>query len=99
MVKKIQIVDQEDPITEEMDTADFQTKILELLSAIDWKLWELYKIEQERSKREQQVASAGMKSAEAEVEASLEELPKAKRKPKPETEATGLEYKPVRVEE
>ena len=91
-----------------MDAADFQGKIIELLSAIDWKLWELYKIEQERSKRESQVHSAGMRRAQdelnaAETESELVEPPKkarkTRKKTKPETDATGLEYTPVRVEE
>lgn len=51
MAKKIQVINQEEMSTDEMDQVDFQRKLLELLTAIDWKLWELYKIEMERDAR------------------------------------------------
>jgi hypothetical protein len=44
MVKKIQLVDQE-PDEKSLDTADYQRQVLELLAAIDWKLWEIYKMQ------------------------------------------------------
>lgn len=43
MVKKIRLV--EDEITDdELDTQEFQTKMLEYQHAMDWKLWEIYGI-------------------------------------------------------
>jgi hypothetical protein len=48
MVKKIRVVEEQSS-AEEMDKDDFQKKLLEYLHQIDWKLWELLKIEQARN--------------------------------------------------
>jgi hypothetical protein len=56
MVKKIQIVEHEEATATEMDTADFQQQLIELLTAIDWKLWEIYKIQQEHNQRKSPAA-------------------------------------------
>lgn len=50
MVKKIKIIEEEKTL-EELTTISFQEKLLEYLQAIDWKLWELMKIEQARDKK------------------------------------------------
>ena len=42
MVKKIQ-VNSEGPSDDAMDLHDQNAKIIKLLEAIDWKLWEIYK--------------------------------------------------------
>jgi hypothetical protein len=53
MVSKIIVYDEEDPVEDEtVDTATFQTQMLEYMQAMDWKLWELLKIEQARAAAE-----------------------------------------------
>tara|TARA_R110000851_G_scaffold97891_1_gene211902 strand:+ start:4700 stop:4930 length:231 start_codon:yes stop_codon:yes gene_type:complete len=53
MVSKIIVYDEEDPVEDEtVDTATFQTQMLEYMQAMDWKLWELLKIEQARAAKE-----------------------------------------------
>lgn len=51
MVKKIRLIEEEET-TEELDAKEFQTKLLDYLQAIDWKLWEMLKIEQAREDRD-----------------------------------------------
>lgn len=51
MVKKIRLIEEEQS-AEELDAKEFQAKILEYIQAIDWKLWEMLKIEQARAERE-----------------------------------------------
>jgi hypothetical protein len=51
MVKKIRLIEEEQS-SEELDAKEFQAKILEYMQAIDWKLWEMLKIEQARAARE-----------------------------------------------
>ena len=48
MVKKIKLVEDEKSF-EELDTQEFQRQMLEYMKAMDWKLWELLKIEQARA--------------------------------------------------
>jgi hypothetical protein len=50
MAKRIKIID--DDTEELVDTTEFQHKLLEFMKAIDWKLWELLKIEQARAAKE-----------------------------------------------
>jgi hypothetical protein len=58
MVSKIIVYDEEDPVEDEtVDTATFQTQMLEYMQAMDWKLWELLKIEQARAAKEGDNAS------------------------------------------
>lgn len=47
MVKKIRVIDEQES-AESLDEADFKVKMLTFLEQIDWKLWELLKIEQAR---------------------------------------------------
>lgn len=51
MVKKIRLIEDETTV-EELDSAEFRAKLLEYLQAIDWKLWEMLKIEQKRAERD-----------------------------------------------
>ena len=51
MVKKIRLIEQESS-DEELEIAEFQSKMLEYMRAMDWKLWEMLKIEQARAIRE-----------------------------------------------
>ena len=51
MVKKIRLIEEEQT-AEELDAKEFQAKILEYMQAIDWKLWEMLKIELARAERE-----------------------------------------------
>ena len=49
MVKKIRILDEPEEL-EEISDKEFKTELLDLLKAVDWKLWELLKIEQQKKK-------------------------------------------------
>lgn len=51
MVKKIRLIEEE-ASAEELDAIDFQNKVLGFLEAMDWKLWEMLKIEQAREERD-----------------------------------------------
>lgn len=51
MVKKIRLIEEEQS-SEELDAKEFQAKVLEFMQAMDWKLWEMLKIEQARAARE-----------------------------------------------
>jgi hypothetical protein len=54
MSAKIIVYDEEDADDDKtVDTATFQTQMLEYMQAMDWKLWELLKIEQARAKKEE----------------------------------------------
>ena len=46
MVKKIKLIEDPTASADELDTAEYQRKMLEYQQAIDWKLWELLKIAQ-----------------------------------------------------
>ena len=50
MVKKIRLIEEEST-AEELNTTEFQSKLLGYMQAIDWKLWEILKIEQAREER------------------------------------------------
>jgi hypothetical protein len=69
MVKKIRLIEQESS-AEELNTAEFQSKMLEYMRAMDWKLWEMLKIEQARAIRD------GIMPAEVEPEAPTRETAK-----------------------
>lgn len=65
MVKKIRVIDEEvDPV--ELDKKDFEQKLLNYLQAIDWKLWELLKLEQ--AKAGNTAAQAKPKKTKADVD-------------------------------
>lgn len=51
MVKKIRLVE-DDTTADELDTQEYQAKMLEFQQAIDWKLWEILKISQAFAARE-----------------------------------------------
>lgn len=51
MVKKIRLIEDETS-AEDLDNEEFKAKVLEYMQAIDWKLWEMLKIEQKRAERE-----------------------------------------------
>jgi len=51
MVKKIRLIDDNEQNQENTQT-EFQTVLLETLKSMDWKLWEILKIEQARAQRE-----------------------------------------------
>lgn len=51
MVKKIRLIEEE-IADNELDTQEYQIKMLEYQHAIDWKLWEIYGIVHNWAKRE-----------------------------------------------
>lgn len=72
MVKKIKLIEDED-YADDLDNREFQEKVLEYLQAMDWKLWEMLKIEQARAEKE------GL------IETESTDEPKVKAKPKSKT--------------
>jgi len=52
MVKKIRLIDDDDTAIEDVDTQEYQETVINYLQAIDWKLWEMLKIEQARAEAE-----------------------------------------------
>jgi hypothetical protein len=52
MVKKIRILDEPEE-TKQLSDTELKTELLDLLKAIDWKLWELLKIEQQKQKNDE----------------------------------------------
>lgn len=81
MVKKIQLVDTP-PSSDELSDAEYRQKMLAFMEAIDWKLWELLKIQQSNQDTVQETPVTPKKD---EIEVSKE------------TEQTGLSYTKVRV--
>ena len=81
MVKKIQLVDTP-PSSDELSDAEYRQKMLAFMEAIDWKLWELLKIQQSNQDTVQETPVTPKKD---EIEVSEE------------TEQTGLSYTKVRV--
>lgn len=81
MVKKIQLVDTP-PSSDELSDAEYRQKMLAFMEAIDWKLWELLKIQQSNQDIVQETPVTPKKD---EIEVSEE------------TEQTGLSYTKVRV--
>lgn len=61
MVKKIRIIE-DDPTTDEISDDEFKAKILEYLHAIDWKLWEMLKIQQAEQPTEEAAVTAKPKN-------------------------------------
>lgn len=47
MAKKIRVIEEEQPTDSELDTQEFQKRMLEYMQAIDWKIWEMAKIFQQ----------------------------------------------------
>lgn len=83
MVKKVKFIE-EQPSPDDISQQNFQEQLLDYLKAIDWKLWEILKIEQARDEKENETA---------ETDAVSEILPEKK------TVKSKKKYKPIIIDE
>lgn len=73
MVKKIKYIEEE-VTPEDMDQADYQTKMLEYMHSMDWKMWEMFQIVQAFAEREGIVIKKDDKDSKP-VAPAAEEVP------------------------
>ena len=74
MVKKIRLIE-EDTSAEDLDTSEYQAKMLEFQQAIDWKLWELLKIAKAYAERDGLVEPEVTEPARTKASAKIDVKP------------------------